>query len=370
MANKIVDAHIGKRALTAIFDLFFAFLLGVLIYSISSGIFAAHPDTISYREQITSMQVESGLYYKDSEGEICYYDNLVSYDLYETKLVYYYTEFLGAEARGEYQESHDIYWYNVFVLGQDDELHRFSESELSKRSKLATNNGKSVWEYVKENEAIKYDVLAIPRLSLYLNGNREYGLSETGKALTLHYYYNPDELNAYFVAAGDLYSRPYYLDLVTEYENRSTVYPLMLAIPNAAMVFYLVLPLVFRDGQTLGKKIMKLAVIRQDEYASTRPQIVLRQLPTILAVSIWFIFLPWNYAAMIALGLLILSYGLSIFTPHHRAIHDYIAFTRVVDDANSIYYKKGDPENDISEENPPVEKPKPEEQPPLGDDKK
>ena len=370
MESKIVDAHIGKRALTAIFDLFFAFLLGVLIYSISSGIFASHPDTISYREQITSMQVESGLYYKNGEGEISYYDNLVSYDLYETKLVYYYTQFLSDDARGEYKESHDIYWYNVFVLGQDDELHRFSETELNARSKPASNNGKAVWEYVKEGEETKYDVIAVPRISLYLNGNRESGLSETGKALTLHYYYNPDEPNAYFVAAGDLYRRPYYLNLVTEYENRSTVYPLMLAIPNATMVFYLVLPLIFRDGQTLGKKIMKIAVIRQDGYASTRPQIVLRQLPTILAVSIWFIFLPWNYAAMIALGLLILSYGLSIFTPHHRAVHDYIGFTRVVDDVNSIYFKKGDPEGDIPEEKPQTEESIPETEVPIQDDKK
>ena len=126
------------------------------------------------------------------------------------------------------------------------------------------------------------------------------------------------------------------------YEKRATVYPLLIAIPIALAVFYLAFPLIFRDGQSLGKKIMKLAVIRQDGYASTRPQILLRQLPSIVIVIVLFVFLPWSIAAISSLGLLILSYALSIFTPNHRAVHDFIAFTRVVDDKESIYHPRGE----------------------------
>ena len=343
MATKIVDAHIGKRALTAIFDLFFAFLLGIGIFSLSSVAMTSTQEAASIKEEMTSYQLASGLYYKDGEGNIKYYDNLISYELYQEKLLHYYTVFLKDEAPVQYRETHDVYWYNVFILGLDDELSRFTQAELNSRVSPA-NVGKTIWEYPVENEQKLYQNPGIPVLSLYKGATRDTGLSDTGKKITLDYYYTPDKQNCYYNAASDLYHRPFYLSTVEAYENRATVYPLLIAIPTSLVVFYLALPLIFRDGQTLGKKIMKLAVIRQDEYASTRPQILLRQLPSIAAVTILFIFLPWSIAAMISLGLLIVSYALAIFTPHHRAVHDYIAFSRVVDDKESIFHKKGETE--------------------------
>lgn len=84
---------------------------------------------------------------------------------------------------------------------------------------------------------------------------------------------------------------------------------------------------------------------------------LLRQIPSILAIIILFIFLPITIAAAIALGILILSYALTIFTKGHRAVHDFIAFTKVVDDKESIYFKKGSIEETppVIEEQPSVE---------------
>ena len=341
MPKKIVDAPIGKRALTAIFDLFFAFLLGVGIFSLSSVAMTSSSDGLALKEEMVSYQLSSGLYYKDSDGNIKFYDNLISYELYEEKLIHYYTVFLQQYAPEGQKESHDIYWYNVFILGMDDELHQFTEEQLS-AIPMPSKEGKSIWEYSIENNEKAYQKPAIPVLSLYNASDRSKGLSDLGKKVTLEYYYTAEKQNCYYNAGNDLYHRPYYLSVLEEYQKKSTVFPLILAISISATVFYLVLPLMFRDGQTLGKKIMHLAVIREDEYSSTRPQIVLRQLPMILLVTILFIFMPWNWAAIMSLGLLIVSYALAIFTPRQRAIHDYIAYTRVVDDKESIYHRKGE----------------------------
>ncbi len=343
MATKIVDAHIGKRALTAIFDLFFAFLLGIAVFSISSVAMTSTSEANAIKEEMTSYQLASGLYYKDGDGNIQYYNNLVSYELYEEKLIHYYTVFLKEKAPVQYRETHDVYWYNVFILGQDDELGKYTPNELNARP-APSNTGKTIWEYRVENNQKQYQSPAIPVLSLYRGTTRDSGLSDMGKKITLEYYYTGEKQNCYYNAAGDLYHRPFYLSTVERYENRATVYPLLIAIPSSLVVFYLALPLIFRDGQTLGKKIMKLAVIRQDEYSSTRPQILLRQFPSIAVVTILFVFMPWNIAAIVSLGLLILSYALAIFTPHHRAVHDYIAFTRVVDDKESIFHRRGETE--------------------------
>ena len=341
MANKIVNAPIGKRALTAIFDLFFALLLGIGIYSLSSVWISSTPEGIANKEDMISYQINSHLYYKNNDGNVSFYDNLVSYDLYEERLVYYYTDFLKNGVPDQYKEDHDVYWYNVFILGLDDELHLYSQEQLS-TIKNPSKNGKTIWEYRIENNQKTYQKPAIPVESLYNGSDRSKGLSETGKRVTLNFYYNPDQPNCYYNAADDLYHRPFYLSLVEAYEKRATVYPLILAVPTSALVFYLLFPLVFRDGQTLGKKIMRLAVIRQDGYSSTRPQILLRQLPAILMVTIVFIFMPFTIAAAISLGFLILSYVLAIFTKDNRAAHDYIAYTRVVDDKESLFHKKGE----------------------------
>lgn len=344
--TKIVKAPIGKRALTAVFDLFFAFLLGVAIFSLSSAGFSSSEQGKAAKEEMISYQLASGLYYKDEDGNMKYFDNLVSYELYEERLIHYYTVFLQKDAPEGQKEAHDVYWYNVFILGLDDELHQFTEEQL-RLIQSPSKEGKSIWEYQVENNQKSYQKPAIPVASLYLSSDRSKGLSEMGKQVTLSFYYDANKQNCYYNAGNDLFHRPYYLSAVETYKTLTTVIPLTMAIGISSLVFYLVFPLVFRDGQTLGKKIMHLAVIRNDDFSSSRPQIVLRQLPTILFVTILFVFFAWNIAAIISLGLLMVSYALAIFTPNNRAAHDYFAFTKVVDDKESIFHKKGETEVDL-----------------------
>lgn len=337
MEKRILNANIAKRALTAIMDLFFAFLFGIAVFSISSVAFTSSQYGGEIASLMTSYQLNSRLYYLNEDGNVAPYDNLARYDLYEEKLSYYYTVFLGNEVPEQYREQHDIYWFNVFILGLDDEKGEFSAAQLEKIEEPAKSQS-GIFEYATKDGEKDYDSLGVPHHDLHIDSDISKELTPQGKAATLSFFYDSEKQNAYYNAGRDLYNRPFYSYLVGEYQKLSSFYPVIIAVPPSAIIFYLIVPLIFKNGCTFGKKIMHLAIIREDEYAAKRPQIVLRQLPSILLVTILFVFLDLLIAAIISLGILIVSYVLSIFTPNHRALHDYIAYTRVVDDKESIYF--------------------------------
>ena len=344
--TKIVEADIGKRALAAVMDLFFAFLLGTAIFAgFSVGLTSSEAGKQTM-ENVISYQVGSGLYYRDTDGNVKYYDNLVSYDLYEQKIHDYYTVYLTQEVEAQYRTNYDTYWFNVFVLGLDDVKGIYTAEELANRKEPGAST-KGLFDYPVEEGIAQYDKMGVPHSSLYDDNGQ---LRDTSKQWLLEFFYTPNRINAYYNAAGDLNNREFFAEALYQYDRRSTLIPLLIAVPIAAVSFYIVVPLIFRDGRTFGKMIMKLSVIRQDEYKTNRLQIALRQVPSVIVVIVLFAFFSWLNAALISLGMLIISYLLAIFTPKHRAIHDFLAYTRVVNDRDSFFYRKGEIEQEQLEE--------------------
>ena len=92
-------------------------------------------------------------------------------------------------------------------------------------------------------------------------------------------------------------------------------------------IFVLLIPMLTKNGQSLGKMIFKLSITNQYGYRIKPWQLIVRY----LAFLVFEIF-SWYLIPM--LGLFV-SLTLAIFNKKGRSLHDLIAMTRVVDTKTS-----------------------------------
>ena len=112
-----------------------------------------------------------------------------------------------------------------------------------------------------------------------------------------------------------------------------------------ALFYFVAVPTWITKGQTLGKKICKIQIVKDDEEEITFKNMFLRQLVGIIVVegslvtasAIWHQVFTLLTGIEIVSGLMyvglavcVVSAGMVIFTKDHKAIHDYIGSTRVV----------------------------------------
>lgn len=105
----------------------------------------------------------------------------------------------------------------------------------------------------------------------------------------------------------------------------------MYASMIATLIPCFIVPISLRNGKTVGKLITKLVVLTDDGYEYKRYKHIFRYLS-------FYIFEV--FGGVVTIGLtLILTTTLTLFTKKRRALHDYISFSVVVDETNSVFYK-------------------------------
>lgn len=335
--KEIVFPSSAKRAAVALFDLIIAIFIGLGIYAISQSIFLSTEYATTITSNIKSYQLDSGLYFEEN-GEAQAYTNFASYTEYEKICSYYYVTYSSGKCPEEYRQERDVYWYNVNIVGLDDVKNLYPNAEIQYPG---LELGKTLFKYAEKDGTPNYDVLPSPADSLY--GEDGKLTSESSEKL-LNFYYSSSSQNVYYNAGRDLYYSKYYQADLQSYYKIQSIYPLSIAIFLSAMIFYFIIPLVFSDGETLGKKIFKLAVISSTEYKAKRGQIILRQLPQILLLTALFFFVSFVYACIVALGLLLASYLFSLFTKKKQSLHDLWSSTMVIDATKSVYFNNANEE--------------------------
>ena len=103
---------------------------------------------------------------------------------------------------------------------------------------------------------------------------------------------------------------------------------------------YIVLPIILKNGQTVGKKVFKLILADSDGYKMRNTQLLMRYLPLgVIVLSLIFL-APLNlYVAItIILIMFLVSFALSMSSPKKMALHDFTARTIVVDFKTSIIF--------------------------------
>ena len=116
-------------------------------------------------------------------------------------------------------------------------------------------------------------------------------------------------------------------------------------------IFFIVIPLVFKNGETLGKKSLHLAFINAQGYAVQRKQIVLRQLFIFLCTSvICFMIGRVGLGSLAFLGIGIVIYYVStILSKQKKSPADFLALTLLVDANKSVWFTNAKVEQEKEE---------------------
>ena len=121
---------------------------------------------------------------------------------------------------------------------------------------------------------------------------------------------------------------------------RLTILMVSLGILLACLIWEVLIPALLKDGQTLGKKIFSLGVMRSDGVRLGGVQLFVRSIlgkytveimiPVLVAMILYFgsTGLP---GTLLILGLALVNGCLFLFTYAHTPIHDLLAGTVVVD---------------------------------------
>lgn len=108
----------------------------------------------------------------------------------------------------------------------------------------------------------------------------------------------------------------------------------------SVIVSEFVVPLIFKNGQTIGKKVFALGVVKNNAVRITHLQLFIRSflgkfaieimIPVIMIIML--IAGQGNvFNVILLVGIVILQGILCIMTKYHQAIHDVLAYTVVVD---------------------------------------
>ncbi len=124
-----------------------------------------------------------------------------------------------------------------------------------------------------------------------------------------------------------------------------------LSIFLAYLILEFILPLIFKNGQTVGKKIFGIALVRQDCVRVTPVQMFIRAMlgkctvETMIPVYILILIIFGNLGmtgTVIIAGLIILQLALTATSRTHSAIHDLMAATVAVDLASQRIFESHD----------------------------
>lgn len=150
-----------------------------------------------------------------------------------------------------------------------------------------------------------------------------------------------DEEEGKYVLLGDIESqmnklkRLLYLDGETEkLVNKMTFLKIVessFSIFVSLLLVYLLVPLLFKNGQTLGKKLIRLAIISKSGLTLKPINYILRVLVGFYLIEIVGLIILYNLAPTLALYYFIAMIAVIMFTKNNRSIHDLISGTVCVD---------------------------------------
>ena len=119
----------------------------------------------------------------------------------------------------------------------------------------------------------------------------------------------------------------------------------------AVILSEFVVPLILKNGQTIGKKVFAIGVVKNNAVRITHFQLFVRaffgkyaielMIPAIMILLL--LFGNGNmFSVLLLAGIALLQLGFCIFTKNHQAIHDILSYTVVVDLQTQMIFENED----------------------------
>ena len=140
----------------------------------------------------------------------------------------------------------------------------------------------------------------------------------------------------------------YYSNYITEINNQIKGMQFFIFIPPFVLsysIFFILIPMLMKDGETLGKKTMHISVISFDGYQAKKRQILFREILLLIVILILGVVVGIGLTslAIISLGVVLLFIG-TLIPKNKRSVFDYAAYTIVVDSIHSTWFKNEEDE--------------------------
>ena len=269
---------------------------------------------------------------KDSTGNMNDYSELTLYSssnenpsFYIERIYYYYHNFktnvdIELPTNGEYDPINDHFAspeYNQEINGVLP-VDLYTNEWFSKEI-LKVEEADSFFEIASESES-------------YLTSIKVKEGSNNNEVITFL-------KNRAYEATGDMYHSDYFQAIEKQIEKIQY----FIFLPPFAIsygIFFILIPLLFKDGQTLGKKTMAVAVISFDGYSAKKRQILFREVLLFIVIFLLGIVVGIGLTsfAIMAAGVVLLFIG-TLIPKNKRSIFDYAAYTIVIDSIHSVWFK-------------------------------
>ena len=338
-------ANLGRRVLGIIFDLIFFVIIFLFLYL---PVVEGYVDIGFHNKQVLNdvkeFQVYSGLFVDRSEED-------------EEKLLN--VSLIGRE---ELVDENDYFTFNSYEVYLNATYNFYSNKEFSFHDELmemvfkkqnVSENELNYWynkKVLNIDQSKDFDVFYLKNNDLYsspLNGNCQ--IKETITFKGVAYTKKSDdnrENQEYILSAIKIFSDT--LDFpgtyqeallnfrnTSEYSNfylqleRISRYEAYIALALAGLVYFLIIPLFFKNGETIGMKMVHVGLVNSLEYQVSKPQVLLKNL-LILAeiyVGIFTFFIVF-----------LIDYIVMVFTKRHRSFSDFVAATVMIDTKTSVWF--------------------------------
>lgn len=375
------QASLGKRVLAFLIDFLLAFIIGTILNAYVTGTYmynalgggAVTQEYYSFAKDsglVNYIQNDDGtidsiyLYGYTGNGEandsyslIATPDGVPGYQAYLDKIWFYYTEFYPTDARMNKPEgytyskdecdSYKTYVYtNVFLLPGPATVKDNHDAV-----RYSSDSSQPYFEYALKDDGTP-DIVSKPILREsyveIINGTDETKKEETLTALrnyfldiTISNYSASVSGGVYYNATLDMEGQnssiqTYFSERMTKVQYISWYCSLVAFLPLYLVIFFII-PIIDKQGRTIGKFIMRLSVVREDAILMKWYQRIGRPLCMLVIVSLTLI--PNSYYSTIIFGAVsLLDFAFASLSKSGKSLHDRLCKTCVVYTKKSTYF--------------------------------
>lgn len=295
-------------------------ITAVFVFALFRPVFKSKDD--GYVATYETERLNSGLYIKDESGAIDSLPGDADVQVFVDSMEYFYLHYLtgqdlkdGLEASKEIK-SYTMEWFNKNVLLVGDSTYNCFEYQK-------TDGNDDPNKIAVRIEGVSNELVNKLVQSKYVEAIQEEfnNLPNVKKAGAMHIMISAISYLSSFLIGG--------------------------------IITYLILPLILKNGQTLGKKVFKLGLANADGYKFDNKRLIMRFVPfAVVTISMIFLIEANMYIALtIVTTLLLVSFAFSMSSPKRMALHDFTAQTLVVDlKASTLFENAGDEETYVLKE--------------------
>lgn len=365
--SSIYEAGIGKRLLAGIIDgLFFVFLALILSMWVFTPIANAGMNYEGNQVDATQYQIASHLYvYQQADDDY-------NYNVIEVKD---FTEKMDANREARVSTVYQIvkddykwylehlhYYYTSYLTAKNIELPNNSERKSYdpfKDNFVSPNYDK----FVKDTEVKACDYYTDDWFSkniLKIDDENSYFVRDTSKENFLEQITkkesksNDDTVKELRQMCYDATADFYYSDYFKNINNSikwTQIFIIGMAVVISYSVFYILIPLLYKNGETLAKKFGHLAIISAKGYQVQKRQIIFRQIILFIELVIPACVIGIGLTSVATLGVgIVILFVCTLISKTHRSPHDYAAFTLVVDAPKSVWFDSKEDEEKFAKD--------------------